>query len=131
MEYIKIHTKAKPKPRGQLNKSGRMTHSLNGYREWQNEICLILSDAKFIIPENFYGIIFVFNIKPSKGRPPDLSNLQGAIEDVLVKYKYIVDDNWKILKRYYTLGIPSTEDSIEIFAVVDKTEFLKIVDMYS
>lgn len=116
------------KPRGQLGKHGNMTHSIGGYRIWQNKILQYLKSIDLVIPQDFYGIIFLFYIKPKAGHPLDLSNAQGGVEDVLVKGGYLKDDNWKILKRYATLGISSDKNYIEFYIVYDKNTFVKLME---
>jgi Holliday junction resolvase RusA-like endonuclease len=121
----------KPKPRGQIGKYGNMTHSMNGYREWQNQVIKQLNGSDWYIPENFHSLVFNFHIKPKSGHPPDLSNMQGGMEDVLVKNKNLVDDNWKILKRYYTFGQESDRNRIIIYACETKADLLFCIEKFS
>lgn len=92
-----------PKPRGAIGKQGHMTHSMYGYRDWQASIINSLSSNGFKwLPNAYY--LYDIEISSKRGRPPDLSNLIGSWEDVLVKAGYIQDDNWKFINRFYTQG---------------------------
>lgn len=128
INIVKIPIAPKPKPRGQLGKYGNMTHSLKGYREWQDELDKYLRIAKFIIPDNFYGIIYHFGIVKKRGGKPDISNLVGGIEDVLVKYDYINDDNYQVIKHYFASAIQSEKSFINIYVTDNKAEFLYVLN---
>lgn len=126
---LSINIELKPKPRGQLGKYGNMTHSIGHYRQWQSAFVRAVKQTNFLIPSDFYAIIFHFRILPKPGRAPDLSNLQGAVEDALVKSNYLKDDNWKILSRYYTQGSLSDTNKIDLYIAESKKEFLFIIDL--
>ena len=130
MTIAKVILPVKPisKPRGMLNRYGKITHSLGGYRQWQKEFHSHISSTSFIIPNTFHSIVFQFNITPVRGHPPDLSNMQGAVEDALVKYKYLKDDNWKILTRFYTFATVSKQPSIILYVAESKEELLFIIN---
>lgn len=119
-----------PKPRGQLNKYGKMTHSLNGYRQWQKQFHDAISSTTFQIPEPFYGVLFHFCLKPQRGHPPDVSNLQGGVEDVLVKFGFITDDNVNVMPRYASWAEKTKESSITLYVVQNKVEFLFILEKF-
>lgn len=130
MQGLKVYLPiaAHAKPRGQIGKHGNITHSIGTYRPWQTKVLKYLKTIDLVIPSDFYGIIFVFYLKSKAGHPIDLSNAQGGLEDVLVKGGYIKDDNYKVLKRYATLGIPSEKSYIEFYIVYDKKTFLNLMD---
>lgn len=134
---LAVPLKPKPKPRGQLNKYGAMTHSLNGYREWQTEYLKHIALTEFKIPLGFYGMIFQFNIRQGVGGLADVSNLQGGVEDILVKAKLIKDDNYRILRHYAAFALEidkkKTEDcsSIILYVTETKKEFLYTYDKFS
>lgn len=130
MKIYHIPHQLKAKPRGQLGKYGNMTHSLNGYREWQISIAYNLRKIEFSIPNNFYGLVFVFHIPKLKGHPFDLSNLQGGIEDVLVKHEYLPDDNWKILGKYSGIAVKSVYPGYTIIPTMNKNEFIAGINHY-
>lgn len=130
MKIYHIPHKLKAKPRGQLGKFGNMTHSLNGYREWQSSMHNMLVKINFSMPVNLYGIVIVFHIPKLKGHPFDCGNLQGGIEDVLVKYKYIRDDNWKVLGNYAGIPLKSEYPAYTIIPVENRKEFLSALNHY-
>lgn len=126
MPIQKLHLELRPfsKPRGQIGKYGNMTHSIGKYRQWQEEFKLLIASTTFKVPSSFYAIIFDFKLSPRRGGKPDLSNLQGGVEDALVKYGYILDDNWKVLQRYYTVGTPASKSSIDLYVCESKKELI-------
>lgn len=130
MKIYHIPHKLKSKPRGQLGKFGNMTHSLNGYREWQTSMKGKLEEINFSIPGDMYGLILIFHIPKLKGHPFDLSNLQGGLEDVLVKYEYLKDDNWLRLGRYAGIALKSEYPAYTIIPVENKQEFLSVINYY-
>lgn len=133
MSIIKIYLpiRAFPKPRGQLNKHGKLTHSLGGYRQWQTDFKTLIDSTPFYVPSNFHSVVFRFGIPKKRGHAPDLSNLQGGVEDALVKSKYLHDDNWKILTRYYTFGQQTAQPSITLYVAGCKKELLYIIEQFS
>lgn len=128
---IILPIKAFPKPRGQLGKYGNMTHSAGGYRAWQNQFSRLIQSTSFHVPDTFHSMVFQFNICTTRGRAPDLSNLQGGVEDALVKQKYLQDDNWKILTRFYTFGKVAPASEIIIYVAECKKELLYIIEHFS
>lgn len=133
MTIQKIHIEIRPmsKPRGQLNRYGAMTHSLKGYPQWTDKFIKAVKGAGFSIPPNFHSLVFQFNLQKLRGHPPDLSNLQGAVEDALVKGGLLPDDNWKILQRFYTFGLLADTPSIVIYRVDNKKELLFLIEKFS
>jgi Holliday junction resolvase RusA-like endonuclease len=120
------------KPRGALGRNRQMTHSIGSYRPWQRDFLAILSEINFKVPSGFYGMLFQFNIKKKGGQQPDISNMQGGIEDVLVKGEYIKDDNWTILRHISSWAIQvKTDPSMVIYVVQTKREFLYVYDKFS
>lgn len=116
---IKIYNlnnfKAHPKPRGQLSGAGKMTHSLGGYRDWQNECIVRLKTVNFKLPDTFYAIVYIFYwSKQNKGRLPDGGNLRGGMEDALVKGELIKDDNVGILPRNYDNTVRFHRNAVQI-----------------
>lgn len=120
----------KPKPRGGLGRSGNMTHALNDYRNFQKMFLSMLNATGFRIPDGFHALVFKYNIKPKRGGKPDLSNLQGFVEDALVKGAYIKDDNWRILSRYFTFAHESDVSSIDLFCVMTQDELIHVIKKY-
>lgn len=131
IQHIKIPLRGYPKPRGALGKYGNMTHSIGLYRQWQDEFRRYIAQTSFYVPQDFYSMVFKFNLAARSGGKPDLSNLQGGVEDALVKHKYIPDDNWKVLTRYYTCGSPASTSSIELFICMNKKETLYTIEHYT
>lgn len=111
------------KPRGGLGKYGNMTHSLNGYREWQREFALRLKSVNFSL-ENHYAIMYRLILsKRKRGRPQDVTDMIGALEDVFVQYNFIKDDNWRRIPRYWGEAIQGGEESIiEIYVLMSESE---------
>jgi Holliday junction resolvase RusA-like endonuclease len=131
IQKLIIPMRAIPKPRGQIGKYGNMTHSIGKYREWQEQFKKHIACTTFYVPKEFYSMVFKFNLAARSGGKPDLSNLQGGVEDALVKHKYIPDDNWKILQRFYTCGSPASISSIELFVCTSKKETLYVIDKFT
>ena len=119
------------KPRGALGKHGNMTHSIGYYRKWQEGFKKHIASTSFYVPPDFYAIVFQFKLASRSGGKPDLSNLQGGVEDALVKHKYIPDHNWKILQRYYTCGTPASISSIELYICQSKKELIYIIEKFT
>lgn len=117
----------KSKPRGQLNKFGNMTHSLGGYRQWQKKALDALQKANFKTPNSWYRLLFEFHIKPKRGHKNDGSNMQGAIEDALVKGGYIIDDNWGILPRTSISVTKSTFDHVVLYWCDYKKDYIYLI----
>ena len=130
MKIYHIPHQLKAKPRGQLGKFGNMTHSLNGYREWQASLNNKFKQIDLVIPSPLYGLIMIFHIPKLKGHPFDLSNLQGGIEDVLVKYEYLPDDNWKILGKYVGIAVKSVYPGYTIIPTMNRNEFIAGINHY-
>lgn len=132
MTIYRVHIpfEQKPKPRGGIGKHGNMTHQLNDYSGFQRMFISMLKSTSFQIPPDFHALIFKYNLKPKRGKAPDLSNMQGFIEDALVKSGYLKDDNWKILSRYYTFGVLAEESSIDLFCVMSQIELIHVIKKY-
>ncbi|AND75665.1 RusA [Nostoc phage A1] len=121
-----------PKPRGGIGRYGNMTHSSKGYRQWQQKFLESLSNyhsSEKSFPIDFHCLIFFFYIKPKRGQPPDLENLQGAIQDTLKKAGCITDDNYKILGRYYTDHMVVKDTShFDLYLVSNHQEKIYVID---
>lgn len=107
MEF-KLHTwhiPPFPKPRGGLNKSGKMWHSNPKYLNWKKEFRSAihgeLTALDFQPAKNC--LILIFHIRQKRGGLVDLENCQGAIQDALKTYGLISDDNYRILSNYVVL----------------------------
>lgn len=115
------------KPRGKLGKYGNITHSIGDYRIWQKTFIDYLEGIKLNKTANpLYALAVIGFLRPRKGRPSDTSNFLGAVEDALVKGKFIKDDNYKILPRVYGEIIPVTKaepERIIMFFMKNKGEF--------
>ena len=131
IKRVNIPIKPKSKPRGQIGKYGNMTHGMGGYMEWQQQFFYHLTVAKFEIPDNLYALIYHFLMVKQGGNPPDLDNMAGGVNDVLVKYEYLKDDNWKILPRLFVYGTQSQKSGIVIYTCQTKQEFLHIISEFS
>ncbi|QLF85069.1 RusA [Nostoc phage YongM] len=117
------------KPRGGIGRYGNMTHSSKGYRQWQQKFLESLYNSNHPFPSDFHCLVFFFYIKPKSGHPPDLENLQGGIQDTLVKMGCIKDDNYKILGRYYTDHIVVKDAShFDLYVVSNHTEKIYVID---
>jgi Holliday junction resolvase RusA-like endonuclease len=116
------------KPRGQIGKYGNITHSSGGYRKFQQEVAERLRDMRFSIPGDFYALGYVFMMAKKRGHLNDVGNMKGAIEDILVKEKYLKDDNWRHLPRAWEQAEESNRFSITLIifeSVADVIYFLQ------
>lgn len=104
-----------PKPRGQLGKYGNMTHSVGGYRSWQDEMLIALRQARFKTPDSFHTICYIYHWVRKRGALPDGENLQGGTQDTLKKGEYIKDDNISIISSWYGLAVIGKKAYIELY----------------
>lgn len=115
------------KPRGQIGKHGNMTHSIGAYRGFQVEVSERLKQLEFAIPGEFFSLAYIFYMAKKKGQQNDITNMTGAIEDILVKYKYLTDDNWQVLRRCYIEAVPSPTFAITILVLPQERDFYHFV----
>lgn len=130
IKKVNIPIKPKSKPRGQIGKYGNITHSMGGYMEWQQQFFYHLTVAKFEIPDNLYALIYHFLMVKQGGNPPDLDNLIGGVNDVLVKYEYLKDDNWKIVSKQFAFATLSDKPGISIYTCQSRKELVYIINTF-
>ena len=124
-----IYMRGFPKPRGGLNRAGKMTHSKNGYRNWQKQYIDYLESIAFTVKDKrVFCLATCFNIIKKPGQQPDASNYLGGIEDVLVKGKFIIDDNYQYVPRVYSQIMVSSVDRINCFIIETKEDFHHFFD---
>ena len=128
IKVVNIPIVPKSKPRGQIGKYGNMTHSMGDYMDWQKQFYWFLSTTDFAIPSDLYAIVYYFRMVKKGGQPPDLDNQIGAVNDVLVKYEYLKDDNWKIIPRQFAFATSSNKSSIGIYTCQNKEELIHIIN---
>lgn len=119
-----------PKPRGQMNRQGRMTHALNGYGKYRKEINRVLTKSDFRILPNYFAFIYHIKVKPKAGQQPDCSNLIGSFEDGLVKAGLIKDDNWRVIPNAMFIATESKHlpfSQLDFYQVDSLVDFLKCV----
>lgn len=112
------------KPRGQLGKFGNMTHSSGNYRKFQQEVYERLTELTFAIPGDFFALAYIFYMGRKKGRANDVGNMVGAIEDVLVKYKYLKDDSWLHLPRAWQEAVASDVFGITLLVLESASDIV-------
>ena len=89
------------------------------YKQFENQCGLYLRKYKLNInyPINIKAIFYV----PDK-RKRDLTNLENAIADVLVKYQVIQDDNYNIIQSWDNSRIIYEKDREEIIIEISRVE---------
>lgn len=119
-----------PKPRGQLNKYGKMTHALNGYGQWKKDCIRIINASDLQILPGYFGFVYHLKIKPKCGQQPDCSNLIGSFEDALVKSGRLKDDNWRVIPYFAVFASESTElpfSQLDFYQVDSLPEFFRCI----
>ena len=119
-----------PKPRGQLNKQGKMTHALNGYGDYRKQIDKVLRVSGFRILPNYFAFIYHIKVKPKPGQQPDCSNLIGSFEDAMVKGGYLKDDNWRMIPNAMFIATESKHlpfSQLDFYQTDSLADFLKCV----
>jgi len=89
------------------------------YKEFEKKCGYFLGQYKFNIdyPINIKATFYV----PDR-RKRDLTNLENAIADILVKYKVIEDDNYNIIQSWDNSRIIYEKDREETIIEITKVE---------
>lgn len=135
MLKIVLDIPAMSKPRGNLSFKGKRPHIYHDtpeYRAWikrfTREITALPLQSKHF--DDLYSIVFHIYYKPGKGRYPDGDNLQGAIQDTLVKLKYLSDDSIAIINDWKGKAFISDHDAIAIYLCYNKNDLIRVITEY-
>lgn len=128
MIIVDLPIRLVPKPRGGLGKYGNMTHYANNYGQWQTETARILKSTGFEMPETF-TVLSLRIFLCGRGRP-DVENMVGAWQDLLVKHGYLKDDNFIHLPEIHAKATKSTRDRLKFFICLDREDWIDLVTNY-
>ena len=132
VKILTIKIKVVPKPRGNIGKFGNLYHSSQSYNDFNKIFINPIKKVDFKLSEKFQYISFKFFLKPRRGHPLDGDNIQGAVQDALVKSKVIPDDNLNIINKWHGEIYTSDKDFdyIQIYFIKDKSDFLYTIKKY-
>lgn len=129
ISVFRIQLRAMPKPRGhQSGRGGHIYHSSAKYNQYNLDIKNGVRNSGFKKPENTLYHCFKFIQRKKGGHLPDGENLQGGVQDALVKCGILDDDDIKNISRWYGEYTFSDHDEIVVYFCQTKAEFKYLLD---